>query len=229
MMQGGYNSSPLNPVPPIVWLLVLPIAAMEIVLSAGDLGLAGGAFGIGWRNDALQRFALPPEMLDQMISLGQYPLSLIQRFLTYPFVHTSFLSAVFAVAMLLALGKFVAEVFSPLSVIAVFIVSTLVGGLVYSAVPGLRLALHGGFPPVYGLIGAFTFILWARLGAVNANRAQAFTMIGFLMGINLLFGLLFGNDPTWIADLSGFAAGFALSFLVGPGGPTKLIRRLRQR
>ncbi len=164
MMQGGYNTSPLNPVPPVVWLLVLPIAAMEIVLSAGDLGLAGGAFGIGWRNDALQRFALPPEMLDQMISLGQYPLSLMQRFLSYPFVHTSFLSAVFAVAMLLALGKFVGDVFSPFGVIAVFIVSTLVAGLVYSAVPGLRLALYGAFPPVYGLIGAFTFIQWARLG-----------------------------------------------------------------
>jgi membrane associated rhomboid family serine protease len=228
-MQDGYDNSPLNPLPGVVWLMVLPVVAMEIVLSAGQIGIAGGQLGIGWRNDALQRFALSPVMLDQMIQTGQWPMDYLRRFVTYPFVHGSFTQALFGIVFLLALGKMVAEVFRPWAVIAVVVAATIVGGLVYSLVPGLRYPLFGAFPPVYGLIGAFTFILWARLGALNANRYRAFSLIGFLLGIQLLFGLLFGGRPDWIADIAGFVAGFALSFLVAPGGPAHLLRVIRQR
>jgi membrane associated rhomboid family serine protease len=111
----------------------------------------------------------------------------------------------------------------------VFVASAVIAGIVYSLVPGLRAALIGAFPPVYGLIGAFTFIRWARLGALNANRTQAFSLIGFLLGIQLVFGAIFGGDAAWIADITGFAVGFGLSFLVGPGGPARMIRAARQR
>ena len=67
-MRDGYDEHPVNPLPPVVWLLVLPIVAMEIVLSVGSYGIAGGPDAIGWRADALQRFALSPLMLDQMPS-----------------------------------------------------------------------------------------------------------------------------------------------------------------
>ena len=113
--------------------------------------------------------------------------------------------------------------------IAVFVLSGIVGGLVYSAVPNIQPALFGGYPPVYGLIGAFTFILWARLGALHANRYRAFSLIGTLLAIQLLFGLLFGGGPDWIADVAGFATGFALSFVVAPGGPAHLLKVIRQR
>ena len=95
--------------------------------------------------------------------------------------------------------------------------------------PGIEAALFGAYPGAYALIGGFTFIVWARLGAENANRARAFTLIGFLLGIQLLFGVVFGGAPDWIADLAGFGAGFLLSFVVGPGGPAALLRHIRQR
>lgn len=228
-MRDGYDTSPLNPVPPVVWLLILPIAAMEIVLSAGELGLAGGQFGIGWRSDAIQRFALSPMMLDVMLGNRTWPAEYLIRFLTYPLVHASFMHALFALVFLIALGKMVAEVFHPASVVAVFVTAAVLGGIAYSLVPGVQPALVGAYPPVYGLIGAFTFILWRRLGAVNANRYRAFTLIGFLLGVQLVFGLLFGGSPEWIADLAGFGTGFALSFVVGPGGPRDLIGALRRR
>jgi membrane associated rhomboid family serine protease len=68
-----------------------------------------------------------------------------------------------------------------------------------------------------------------RLAAVGANRYRAFTLIGFLMGIQLLFGALFGGNWEWVADLTGFAAGFVLSFLVSPGGPMRVLALIRQR
>ncbi len=228
-MRPGYDETPVNPLPPVVWLIVLPIVAMEVVLSAGTLGLAGGPSGIGWRSDALQRFALSPEMLDQMIATGQFSSDFAMRFVSYAFVHGNLTHAIFATVFILALGKFVGEVYRGWAVLAVFMGAVVAGGLAYSLVPGLRTALFGAYPGAYGLIGAFTFILWARLGAEHANRARAFTLIGFLLGIQLLFGAIFGGAPDWIADLAGFGAGFFLSFVVGPGGPAHLLRVIRQR
>ncbi|MCX7888379.1 MAG: rhomboid family intramembrane serine protease [Rhodobacteraceae bacterium] len=219
----------MNPLPLVVWILILPVAAMEIVLSLADAGLVGGPAGIGWRNDALQRFALSPEMLDRMIAANEWPRDYLQRFLTYPVVHGGFVHAMFTIVFLAAIGKMVGEVFRAWAVLAVFFGATVAGGLAYSLIPGIRYALYGAYPGVYGLIGALTFILWARLAAQNANRYRAFTLIGTLMLIQLVFAIFFGANPHWTADVTGFAAGFGLSFLVGPGGPAHLLQRIRQR
>lgn len=228
-MRPGFKEAPVNPLPPVVWLILLPIVAMEVVLSAGSLGLAGGQAGIGWRADALQRFALSPLMLDQMVTSGRVVPDYLMRFVSYAIVHGNLTHAVFASVFVLALGKFVGEVFQGWAVLVVFLGAVIAGGLAYSLVPGLRIALYGAYPGAYGLIGAFTYILWARLGAAHAHRGRAFSLIGFLLGIQLLFGALFGGAPDWIADLTGFGAGFLLSFVVAPGGPAHLLRRMRQR
>ena len=47
-----HNAPPLNPLPAIVWVLALPIIAMEVVLAAGAGGLVGGPAAIGWRIEA---------------------------------------------------------------------------------------------------------------------------------------------------------------------------------
>lgn len=228
-MRPGFDEAPMNPLPPVLWLILLPVVAMEVVLSAGGLGLAGGQAGIGWRSEALQRFALSPLMLDQMWQTGRVSADYLMRFVTYAFVHGNLTHAIFATVFILALGKFVGEVFRGWAVAAVFLGAVLAGGLAYSLVPGLEVALYGAYPGAYGLIGAFTYILWAKLGAQHAQRGRAFSLIGFLLGIQLLFGVIFGGAPDWVADLAGFAAGFLLSFAVAPGGPAHLLRVIRQR
>ena len=56
---------------------------------------------------------------------------------------------------------------------------------------------------------------------------RAFGLIGMLMGIRLVFGLLFGTDDTWIADLGGFFAGFLLAVVMVPGGWRRFLHRVR--
>ncbi len=228
-MNDNLNAPPLNPLPMVVWLVALPIIAMEVVLGLGARGLVGGAQGVGWRIDAIQRFAFSPEFMRDMIATGQYPLDGLARLVTYPLVHGNFMHAVFVVVMLLALGKMVGEVFRWWAVLLVFFGAAAVGAFVYATVPGMQTALIGGFPAVYGLIGAFTFLLWVNLAAVGANKLRAFTMIGFLLGFQLLFGLIFGGGWDWIADLAGFATGFLLSFVVSPGGWARVRGKMRQR
>ncbi|MFN3721533.1 MAG: rhomboid family intramembrane serine protease [Paracoccaceae bacterium] len=224
------NAAPINPLPLVVWVLVLPIIAMEVVLSAAGAGLIGGAQGIGWRSQALERFAFSPELMRYFLDTGQYPLDGLHRLVSYPLVHGSMTHVLFVVVILLALGKMVGEVFRWWAVLLIFFSAAIVGALAYTLIlPGVRAPLIGGYPPVYGLIGGFTFLLWVNLAAVGANKYRAFTLIGFLLGIQLVFGLLFGGGYEWVADLTGFATGFVLSFVVSPGGWGRVLEKMRQR
>ena len=228
-MRPGHDESPLNPIPPVIWLLLLPIVAMEVVLSAGGSGFVGGPGAAGWRLEALQKFSFAPGIFKVLLENRIFPPEQMMRFVTYPFVHGGFTHALFVGVFLLALGKMVGEVFRAWAVLAVFFGAAIAGALAYSLVPADVQPLFGGYPAVYGLIGAFTYILWARLGAVNANRYRAFTLIGFLLAFQLVFGLLFGAGGwSWVAEIAGFAAGFGLSFIVSPGGWQRTVRMLRQ-
>jgi len=225
---GQFHTAPLNPLPWVVWALALPIIAFEAAFGLGQAGLAGGASAVGWRLAAIQHFAFVPDILRAMWQAQTFPLSELARIVTYPFVHGSFTHAAMVLVFILALGKMVGEIFRPLAVLAVFFGAAVTGALVYTALPTAHVPLYGGYPAVYGLVGAFTYILWARLGALNANRARAFSLIGFLLFIQLVFGLIFGTGWDWVAELAGFAIGFGLSFVVGPGGPARVLARFRR-
>lgn len=223
------NAPPINPLPPVVWLLVLPILAIEAAFSLAARGLIGGAQGVGWRIDAVRDHGFLPEIWDRMVELGQFPPEHLARFVTYAFVHGGFTHALFVVVFVMALGKFVGEVFRGWAVLAVFLGASVAGALAYGTLLDDPVPLVGGYPGAYGLIGAFTFILWLNLGARGENRARAFTLIGFLLAFQLLFGVLFGGGTQWVADVAGFTAGFLLSFAVSPGGWARLRAKIAQR
>jgi membrane associated rhomboid family serine protease len=229
-MDPDRNAPPLNPLPPIVWLLALPLIAMELVVQLQAVGLAGGPLSSNWRTDAYYRFALVPELLHQQWETGGHPLAELHRLVSYTLVHGSFTHAVFAIVMLLALGKWVGEVFRWWAVLIVVLGSAAVGAICYGLlVPGLRTPLFGAYPAVYGLIGAFTFMIFTNLSRVGANKWRAFSLIGVLLFVQFIFGVLFGGGWEWVADVTGFAAGFLLSFVVSPGGFRRVMDQLRQR
>jgi membrane associated rhomboid family serine protease len=232
-----HNQPPINPLPAITWALSLPMIAMELVVNAGENGIVGGPNGIGWRIQAAQDFAFSPDYLRQMLTLQQYPIDGLYRPFTYPFVHTDLTQALFVIVILLALSKFVGEVFRWWAVLAVFLAASLVAALAYAAIPYTQAPLIGGYPPVYGLIGAFTYVQWLRASAKGSGQLRAFQLIGFLLGIRIVFGafslVTYGFDQgvgwDWTAELAGFATGFLLSFAVSPGGWSRVLARIRQR
>ncbi len=221
------NELPFNPLPWVVWVLALPMVALEVLFNAAEAGLIGGAQGVGWRVSALEQFAVWPAYWRQQAQAGALDPELLLRFFTFPFLHISATHAVFAIVILLAMGKYVGDVFRPLSVAAVYLISGATGAAVYASIPSIDLPLMGAYPGDYGLIGAFTFLLWVRLAGTGLNQYRAFSMIGFLLAVQLLFGLLFGGGPEWVADLSAFVAGFFLSFVLSPGGFSRVRDRIR--
>ena len=223
------NQNPFNAIPPVVIVLAGAVFAVEALLSLGGSGLLARNVGIDWRVRAFEDFGFSPGVWEIVVDRGVWALEFIRRFVTYAFVHPTFTSALFGGAMLLALGKFVGDVFHWGAVLAVALVSCILGAAVFGALAPGNPPLLGCFPMVYGLIGAFTYLMWLRLGQMGQNQLAAFRLIGFLLGIQLLFGLIFGGNWNWIADLSGFVAGLGLAPFVAPGGWAAFMRRMRQR
>ncbi len=227
-MSTPHNESPVNPLPPVVVALFLVMAGVELAFVLGSRGLIGGPGAVGWRIEAIERYAFSGQILDWMLATGQYPPEHLMRFVTYPFIHASFTHAMVGAVMLLALGKMVGEVFGAIATLAIFVLSSIGGALAYGLILDTPVPLIGAFPPVYGLIGAFTYLLWVKLGEMGAQQIRAFSLIGLLLGLQLIFGLLFGSTNDWVADLGGFVVGLSLSLFLVPGGWTKILSLVRR-
>lgn len=228
-MSSPEQHSPVNPVPPLVVALVLVFVGLEAAFSLGARGLAGGPEAIGWRSYAIQTYGFSNRALSWMLENQILRPDYLIRFVSYPFIHASFTHAVFASVMTLALGKFVGERMAQWAVLMLFFGSAVLGALVYGLFLPDGPGLIGAFPGVYGLIGGFTYLMWLRLGEMGAQQLRAFSLIGVLLTLQLIFGLLFGAGTTWIADVAGFVFGFGLSFVLVPGGFGKLRNKIRHQ
>ena len=218
----------VNPLPAAVVALAAVIFGIEVMFELAQRGLLGGGGGLGWRASAIRDWAFFGQVQQWMLVNLRFPPDLLVRYVTYPLLHLNFTHALFVCVFILAMGKMVGEAMGSLAVLVLFFGSAILGAVVYGFLVD-PFPLVGGFPGVYGLIGGYTFLMWVRARALNESQVMAFRLIGLLLGIQLLFGLLFGGRNDWLADLTGFASGFGLSFLVVPGGWARLREALRRR
>jgi membrane associated rhomboid family serine protease len=221
--------SPINTLPPVIIALSLLIVGIECVFQLANFGIIGGPSGLGWRFDAFEAFGFSGAVLDRVLVQGDYSFDLLKRFVTYSFINVELTQVAFCAALTLALGKFTAEYYGQLKVLAIYILTSIAGAIAFGLLVDTNYPLLGGFTPVYGLIGAYTYALWLRLGEAGKNQLMAFRLIGFLLALQLLFGLFFGANLAWVAELTGFFSGFALSVLLAPGGWASFLARMRQR
>ena len=228
-MSDYRGESPINPIPPLVLAIFVVMAGIEVVFQLGARGFVGGPAAVGWRTNAIMDYGFQGQFPSFMLDSGQWRPDFLLRFVSYPFVNGSFTQAAFAGVMLLALGKYVGEVLAPVSVFILFVLCTIGGAVAMWGLGQPDAWLYGGFPPVYGLIGAFTYLLWVRLGVVGGPQIMAFRLIAMLAGIQLVFGLLFGFAQDWPGDLGGFVTGLIFAPVLAPGGFTALMDKLRQR
>lgn len=220
---------PVNKMPPAVLLVFFAIAGVEAALALGNAGIIGGPQAIGWRLALVREWGFSSVMFDQMLASNQWPLRHVARILTYPFIHLSFSHSLFAMVLLLALGKMVAERMGSIAFLALFFASGIGGALTYAMLLNDEVWLVGAYPSVYGLIGGYSFVLWRSLAAKGGPQVQAFALISMLMGLQLIWSIFAEIGNTWVAELAGFTCGFALSFVFAPGEWSKLRARLQQR
>jgi rhomboid protease GluP len=212
----------LQPLPPLIVVLALALAAVEAALQLGRLGFVGGPEAVGWRMEAMTRWGFSAPLLDQMVARREFPPGEMARVLSYGLVHASALHAAFAVVLLLALGQAVAARFSAAATAAVLLAGAAAGAAAYwAALDGGRI-LVGAYPAIYGLLGAFTWSLWMR--AEGRGRWLAFRLVAVLIALQVGFRLVEDAGDVWVAEAGAFAAGFGLAFFVAPGGAARIVR-----
>lgn len=220
---------PFNAIPAPVVLLAAAIGLVEAYIAIGGAGLLASVDGAGLRIVMLERFAFFDTVFEAMRAANQWPLEPLSRSLSYAFIGFSTTQVLVGLAFVLALGKAVGEAFGGLFAVLVFCLGSIAGSLAYGFVWDTEVPLAGPFPGAYALIGSFTLLLWLGLGQMGERQVMAFRLIGMLMAIQLLWGVLFGASKDWLADLTGFVTGFALAFVIGPGGWGAFLRRMRAR
>ena len=191
--------------------------------------MIGGPGAIGWRWGLVRDYGFSGSIFDWMLANGQWPVSEALRVFSYSFIHLGFTHAIFAMVLLLALGKLVAEVMGQVALLAIFVVSGVGGAILYALVLEDPAWLAGAYPNVYGLIGAYSFIMWRKLACKGVEQLRAFTLIAVLMGLQLFWGVFFESGTLWVAELFGFFCGFGLSFLFAPGEWAKIREKLQRR
>ncbi|CUH78698.1 rhomboid family intramembrane serine protease [Tropicibacter naphthalenivorans] len=229
-MQHPHNEAPVNPLPPAVLGLFVVMMGIEAAFSLGERSLIGGPGAVGWRTGALEAYGFSGTVFDWMVENGVWPIEHLARFVTYAFLHVAFSHALFGMVLTLALGKAVAEVVGNLGFLAIFFVSSAVGALCWGLVLDDPRILAGAYPGAYGLIGAFTFLLFQKLKRKGAPPFRAFALIGALAVIQLIMWLGTGRQGTeWLADLFAFACGFGLAIVLAPGGWAHALNVIRRR
>ncbi|MGH1413922.1 MAG: rhomboid family intramembrane serine protease [Pelagimonas sp.] len=227
-MTHPHNERPVNPMPPVVVALFLVMAGVELVFNLAERGLVGGRSAVGWRIEGWERFGFSDKVFEWMIATGEWPVEHVIRFVAYVFVHANFTHGIFAMVILLAMGKIVAEALGAWKFVVIYFGTSIVGALAYGVALDDPRILIGAYPPAYGLIGGFTYFMWAKLGALGAPQITAFRLIGMLLVVQFLFALLLGGDNSWVAELAGFAAGFAITVLLVPGGWSRFLDLVRR-
>ncbi len=222
-----------NPVSPIVVVLVLVMVGVELVFQAAEHGLIGGPQATGWRVEMMRFFGFHKAVFAHILKGGQIEPKVIWPFLSYLFIYRSFMHTLIAAALILALGKMIADMFSGLAVAVLFVACGLAGALAFG-----WLSKDGGFPLVgaypvfYGFIGTFTWIQIFDLRAKGKSILPAFSSIIGLLVLRIGFMLYAGVANDWAADLAGLITGFLLAYILAPDGKDRIrgwVQAIRER
>ena len=228
-MQDPILEPPVNPLPPLVILVFVAMAGVEAGLSLGEAGIIGGPGAVGWRLGLIRDYGFSGQIFDWMMANGRWPMNEVIRVITYPFIHLGFTHSLFAMVLVLALGKLVSEVLGSVTFLAIFVLSSVGAAALYAVLLNDPTWLVGAYPAAYGLIGGYSFVMWRSLAGTGMQQYRAFTLIALLMLIQLIWGIFFEVGLQWIAELIGFFIGFGICFLLAPGEWARIVEGIRRR
>ena len=209
------------------------MVAVELVFQAAGHGLIGGQQAAGWRVDMMRFFGFHKAVFDHILKGGEIEPKVIWPFLSYLFIHRSFMHMLIASALILAMGKMISDMFSGFAVLVLFIVCGLAGALAFGLLSKAGgFPLVGAYPVFYGFVGTYTWIQIFELRRQGKNILPAFSAIGMFLVFRSGFMLYAGIPNDWSADLAGLITGFLLAYILAPDGKDRVrgwVRALRER
>ena len=231
--QPRKKEQPFNPVSPVVVVLVVAMVAVELVFQAAENRLIGGPMAEGWRVEMMRFFGFHKAVFDHISLGGEIEPKVVWPFFSYLFINRTFMHMLVATALILAMGKMIADMFSGLAVLVIFVACGLAGALafgIFSKAGGFPLI--GAYPVFYGFIGTFTWIQIFELRGQGKSIFPAFYALISLAVLRVGFTLYAGVANDWMADLAGLIVGFLLAYILAPDGKDRIrgwVRAIRER
>lgn len=213
----------LNPLPWAVWALVLPIAGVELVLSAGAHGLVNWPGSALWREGVMARLAVSPALQDWMLATGQVSLTHLARYAGFALVHHGPAQALLIVVILAALAKVAAEALGSGRVLVIVLLAQGLGAAAFGLTAPEGALLIGGHPLIFAAAGSYGAVM-AQKGTDAATRLKGLKLVAALVVVRLILVVLTGSPADVLADLVACLMGYALARALRPG----ILRRLRR-
>lgn len=195
-------------------LLVLAgvIAAIEVALSLSDTGwladpslrsraLCAGGFwsALGPDTPFARLCGVPAGQL--------FALQPVTMYVTHAFLHGSMLHMVMNMTILLAIGRFVGDRYGPGSVLPIFLLSAIAGGLAFHLLASPAYPMVGASGAVFGFLGVWIVWDWRRHQRALRSPGPVLRRVLVLAGLNVVLYYGLGGMLAWQAHLGGFIAG----------------------
>lgn len=196
------STEPFRPPPRELILLAGVIALVEIVLTMADRGLVfdpslrGRAYMAGAFWSGLLRGATP------VFDLQPYAM-----FVSHALLHGGPLHLAMNLAVLLGLGRFVADRYGAGAVLPVFLAGAVAGGAAFGLLSASPVPMVGASGAVFAFLGVWTVADWRRLRARGASTGPILTRVLVLVGMNVAMFVALSGFLAWQAHLGGFLAG----------------------
>jgi membrane associated rhomboid family serine protease len=193
---------PHSPMPRALVYLAGFIALVEIILSISDMGLFFPAYL------RLRVFAAGAFWSPLLHGTSPYfPLQPVTMFITHSLLHGNFVHMAMNTAVLLGLGKMIADHYGPGPILPVFFIGAVAGGGMFGLLTNEAVPMVGASGAVFAFIGVWIVWDWHRHRAAGVSERPVIIRVLVLAGINVAF--FFGMDGmlAWEAHLGGFLAG----------------------
>lgn len=201
-MTKTYMQTPQTPLPRSLVALVLVMAGLELVFQAAEIGLAGDG-GLRYRVYAAGAFwASLFHGVEPLFSLQP-----VTMFVSHAFLHGGLLHLAMNSAILLGLGRLVGERYGDGTILPLFLLSAIAGGVAFVLINASDVPMVGASGAVFGFLGVWTIWDWYRHRAHGVSPRPVVTRAVVLLLVNVLFFFGFGGSIAWEAHLGGYAAG----------------------
>lgn len=193
---------PQTPLPRALVALVLFMVVVELVFQIAELGLAG--------DGALRYRVYAAGAFWAQLFHGVDPLFALQpvtMFISHALLHGGILHLAMNMAILLGLGRLVGERYGPRTILPLFLLSAIAGGVTFALINASEVPMVGASGAVFGFLGVWTAWDWHRHRAYGLSPRPVATRAVALLLVNVLFFLGFGGSVAWEAHLGGYLAG----------------------
>ena len=207
-----------NPMPESILISFGVLAGIELILLGGNYGLWGGPEAVGWRVSLIETYGFSDPLFESMVTFGLVSWDKLVRCLSFVFFSSSSFEAVFSCLLFLAVGKYVADRTTVLTILVFFFLTTLASSIGFSLILDTDKMLTGALSVSFGLLA-----FYGVQEAVKAKRSGRSVLLGFrlpimIIGIDIAFSYFLSQPPFWVARAAAFVVGLVLSFFVAKDG-----------